>query len=127
MMRGDFNGRCLILEKLIAELRRDAELRKAISSFLCEVISNLNVNVIRRNDSLASPALLNDLDKLSGNVDAPFVVPLCVKPSGEFLSRVAVEHIDIEFPLVRQPGERQVAAAQIPDDRVDLIGTKKKI
>src|SRR5438874_13394408 len=100
MVRGDFYGRCLILEQLIAELRRDAELREAISSFLCEVISNLNVNVKRRNDFLASPALLNDLDKLSGNVDAPFVAPLRVKPPSEFLSRVTIKHVDVKFPLV---------------------------
>src|SRR6266496_5251640 len=99
-MRSNFNSRCLILEQLITELRRDAELRKAISSFLREVISNLNVNVIRRNDFFARPALLNDRYKLVGDVDAPFVVPLCVKPSGEFLGRVTIKHVDVKFPLV---------------------------
>ena len=63
MMSGDLYGGGLILEQLVPELRRDTKLRKAVSRFPSQMISDLNVNVIRRNDLLARPTLLDDLDE----------------------------------------------------------------
>jgi len=38
-----------------------------------------------------------------------------------------VEDVHIELALMREPGEREVAAAEIADDGVDRIGAEKKI
>ena len=63
MMRGDLDGGRLVLEQLVAELCRDAKLGEAVPSLLGEVISDLDVDVVRRDDLFARPALLDDLDQ----------------------------------------------------------------
>src|SRR5438034_10110028 len=100
MMSSDLYGSRLILEQLIPELRRDTELRKAISGFLCEMISNLNVDVVRRDDVLPSPALFDDLDKFCGDVDAPSVIPLCLKPISQFVCGIPVDYVDVKLSLL---------------------------
>src|SRR5439155_11963506 len=92
-----------------------------------KMISNLNVDVVGRDDFFPRPALLDDFDKLCGDVDAPLIIPLSVKPSSELLGRVPVKDIDIQLALIRKARKCQIAATEIPDDRVDLIGSKKKI
>ena len=74
-MGGDLYSGRLIFEQLVTEFWRDAKLRKAMPSLLCEVISDFDVDVIGRDDLVARPTLLDDLDQLGGDIDAPFIVP----------------------------------------------------
>ncbi len=38
-----------------------------------------------------------------------------------------VEHVNVQFTLSRQTCHRQVAAAQVPDNRIDRVGSKQQV
>ena len=117
-----FDGGDLVIEQAIAELGRNAELGQAGARLLRQVVGHLDVDVVRRERRLARPAFLDDLHQLGGDVDAPAVVPAIFEPFGELVGGVVVEHVHVEFALIRQAGEREIAAAEIADDRVDRVG-----
>src|SRR2546429_5981087 len=48
---------------------------------------------------------------------SPAVLPALVKPSLQFLAGVAVQHINVEFALVLQSCQGEVAAAEIAYNR----------
>ena len=48
------------------------------------MIGHLNVDVIRRNEILAGPALFDDLNEFVGDVDTPFVGPSSLEPLRQF-------------------------------------------
>jgi len=83
--------------------------------------------VVRRDQPFGGPTLFDDLHQLVGDVQAPAVVPAVLEPPAQLLRRVGLEHIHVQLALLRQPGQRQVAAAQIADDRVDGIAAVEQI
>ena len=38
-----------------------------------------------------------------------------------------IQHVDVQFALVGQTRQRQIAAAQVADDRVDPVGAKEQV
>ena len=111
VMGGDLDGGRLKLEELVAEVCRDAKFGEAMPRLLREVISHLDVDVVRRDDLVTRPALFDDLDQLGGDVDAPAIVPAVFEPLGEFLRRIVIQDVDVELSLMREARERQVAAS----------------
>ena len=99
VMRGDLHGRRLEVEKLVAEVPGNAKLGQAGSRLLRQVVGDLDVDVMGRNQLLSCPALLDDCGQLVRDVDAPAVVPTLLEPGDEFLAGVAVEHVDVELTL----------------------------
>ena len=126
-MRGDLYRCRLILEQLISELRRDSEFGQPIPRFLRKMISNLDIDVVWRNDFFSRPALLDDIDQLGRDIDAPFVFPLILEPIGQFLGGIGIDDVNVELALSRQARQSQIAASEITDSRQILIGTKKQI
>ena len=124
---GDAHGRFLELEEAVLELARDAEFRQARPRFLRKVVGHLDIDVVGRDRRFARPAFLDDLDELFGDVDAKTVVPAALEPVGQFLRGVVIQHIDVQLALPGQPGQGQVAAAEVSDDGVDGIGTKQQV
>jgi len=58
----------LVIKEDIAELGRDSELGQSSASLLRQVISHLNVDVVRMDGNLASPALVDDLDEFGRKI-----------------------------------------------------------
>ena len=106
---------------------RYAKLNKPLTSILAKVVGDLDVDVIRRDLSLARPALVDDARQFVGDVQAPDVIPALFKPGCQFAARVAIHHIDVQFALVLQAGPGEVAASEIAYFRVNGIGAEKQI
>lgn len=127
MPGGNADGGTLELKQLAAELRRNAELGQAGPGFLGQVVGHLHIYLVRRDERLPRPALVNNLHQLAGDVDAPAVVPSVLEPSGQLLASVVIEHIDVEFALPGKTREGQVAAAQVAHDGVDRVGPEQQV
>ena len=105
-MSGDLYRGRLIFEQLVTEFCRDAKFGETMPSLLGEVISDFDVDVVGRDDLVTRPTLFDDLDQLGGDIDAPAIVPLVFEPLREFLRRVAIQDVDVEFSLIRDRPER---------------------
>ncbi len=127
VVRGDLHGGHLELEQLAAEVARDAELGQPGPRLLREVVGDLQVDVIRRNRLLPCPAPVDDLDQLIRDVDAKPVRPARVEPVRQFLAGVLIDHVDIQFALLGQSGEREVATAEIAHRGTDRIGPEQEV
>ena len=83
-----------------------------------QVVRNLEIDVVWRNEPLARPALINDVGQLFRDVHAPPVGPAVLEPVDQLVARIVFQNIDVQFPLACQPGHCEVAAAQEAGDRV---------
>jgi hypothetical protein len=92
-----------------------------------KVIRHLDVNPVGRDGVGPRPAFLDDLDEFLGDVHAPTVGPAVFEPAGKLLRCVVVEHVHVEFALMRQAGEREVAGAEEPDDGVDGVRAEAEV
>ena len=117
MVRGDLYCRGLKLEQPVAEVPRDPELGQAGARLVREVIRHLEIDVVGRDQIVARPALFDDVDQLARDVDAVAVVPALLEPLAQLGAGVLVEHVDVQLALAGQPGEGEVAAAEIPHHR----------
>ena len=68
------------LEQLVLEDAGDAELVHPLAGLVREVVGHLEVNVVGRNEFLASPALLDDADQFVADVDTELVLPTLLEP-----------------------------------------------
>ena len=84
MMRRDLYRLFLELEELVAEVFGNAVANDAISRFLGEMVGHLDIDVVRRDWLWASPALVDNVGNLLGDVQTPFVTPPFVKPLRQF-------------------------------------------
>ena len=105
----DANRSGLKFEQGVAHVGRDGELGQPGASLFGQVIGHLDVDVIGRRAFGPRPAFVNDLDEFLGDVHAPLVAPAVVKPLLKFLGGVLVEDVHVEFALVGQAGEREIA------------------
>ena len=94
---------------------------------LGQVVGHLEVNVVGRKGFPRAQLSSMIADQVVGNVEAPAVVPAILEPAGQLVAGVVVENIDIQLPLVRQAGKRQVAAADKADSGVHLVGAEEQI
>ena len=77
----DLHGRDLEVEEHVSEVLRNAELGEPVARFLRQVVRHLEVDVVGCEGLLARPALLDDLDQLVGDVDAPAILPAVLEPA----------------------------------------------
>lgn len=124
---GDFDGGNLEFEQLVAEVAGDSKLGETGPGLLGQVIGHLDVDVIRRNRLWTCPTAIDDLDKFFGDVDTEPVVPAVIKPHGQLVAGIVVEYIDVELSLLRKPGQREVAAAQVAYLGVKRIFAEEQI
>ena len=82
---------------------------------------------MRRDEFLPRPTLLDNLDDLFRDIDAPMIVPPIFEPFGELLAGVMIEHVDVELALIEQPRLGEVTTAQVADDRIDGIGPEQQV
>ena len=83
--------------------------------------------MVGRDQSLARPAFLDDLDQFLSDVDAEPIVPPVLEPFLQFESGIVVEHVDVQLALPGKAGESQVAAAQVAHDRVDGVVAEQQV
>ena len=88
---------------------------------------DLQVNVVRRDRFRSRPTGLDDVREFLGDVNAPTVAPAVLKPPSQFRAGVVVEHVHVQFALVRQARQGQVAAAEEPDCRIHRIGPEEEV
>ena len=74
-----------------------------------------------RQQSLAGPTLLNDSDQLLRYVETSLISPAGFKPSDEFVARILVEHIDVQFPLAAETGHGEIATTEKCEDRIKSV------
>lgn len=91
------------------------------------MVRHFDVDIVGRQRLDARPALLDDLDELIRNIQAPAVIPQLLEPLRELGAGIVIEHVDIQFSLLGEPRHGEVAAAEIPDRRRNRIGAEQKI
>ena len=74
--------------------------RPAGTRFLRKVISHLQIDVVRRHQLLACPALINDFGKFIRDVEAPAVSPAILEPVGQLRCGVRIQDIYVKFALM---------------------------
>jgi len=116
MMGSNFDGGDLVVKQLILEDGRDAKVLQPGTRLLREMIGHLEVDVVGWGHLVARPAFIDNLGKFVGDIQAPALVPALVKPALQFLARITVQHINVEFALVLESCQREVAAAKIAND-----------
>ena len=126
-MRRDFDCCRLEVEQLVAEVLGDTKFGQPCPRFLRQVIGDLDVDVVGRDQFLSCPTLLDNLDEFFRDIDAPTVVPPVFEPFGKFLAGVVIQHVDVEFALKGKSRLREVAAAQISDRRVHRVWPEQQI
>ena len=102
MTCGDANGGGLKFQQGAAHIRRDGEFGQTGAGFLGQVISHLDINMIRRGTFRSRPTFVNHLNEFLGDVNAPAVFPAILEPVRQFLRRVMVEHVYVKFALIGQ-------------------------
>ena len=127
VMRGDLHGGHLEVEEFAAKVLWDAKFRQPGSRFPREMVRDLDVDMVRRDRLFSRPTLVDNLGECIGYIHAPAVMPAVFKPLGEFFAGVPVEHVNIEFALPRQSGEREVAASEVAHYRIDRIRTEQQV
>lgn len=75
--------------------------RSIFCHLLRKVVRHLHVDEVRRQHVLARPTLFDDLNEFFGDVQAPVVIPAAFEPTGQLLRGVMVEHVHIQFALLR--------------------------
>jgi hypothetical protein len=61
MMSSDFDSRHLVFKQAIFEITGNVEFLQPSACFLREVIGHLEIDVVRRNSLLTSPAFIDDV------------------------------------------------------------------
>ena len=72
------------------------------------------------------PAFLDYLDEFFGDVEAPVIGPAVLEPLGQLGRGVVIQDVHVQLALVRQAGEREIAAAHIADAGVVKIVAETK-
>ena len=127
MAGGNAHGGGLELQQGAAHIGGNGEFGEPRTRFLGEVVGHLHVNPIGRKHVGPRPALIDDLDQFTRDIDAPAVVPTLVEPARELFGRVVIEHIDVQLALSAEAGEREIAAAEEPDDGVDGVAAETEV
>lgn len=127
MPRSDADGGGLELQQCPTHIGGDGEFGKAGAGFLGQVVGQLDVNPVRRKGIEARPAFVNGLGQFLGDVHAPAVIPTVIKPVAQFVGGVVIEHVHIEFALVREAGECEIAAAEIASDGIIRVFAETEI
>ena len=91
------------------------------------MVGHFDVNLVRRRTVGPRPTFVNHLDEFFRDVHAPPIAPTVVKPAGEFLGRIVVENIHIEFALLGEAGEREIAGTDKPGNGVVRVGAEAKV
>ncbi len=91
------------------------------------MVCHLKVDIVRGQQALARPALVDDVRQFGRDVDAPAVGPAVGKPARQLLRGVLVDDVDVEFTLAGEAGKGEVAAAQIADNGRDLVAAKEQV
>lgn len=55
------------------------------------------------------------------------IVPTVLEPSGQLVAGIMVEHVYVQFALLREPREGQVATAEVSDSGIDGIWPEQQI
>ena len=76
----NLDGCLLEVEEVILELWGQRKLLDATSGIGTQMIGCLQIDIIRWNDFLASPTVVNSVYEFLGDVDAESVVPSVIKP-----------------------------------------------
>ena len=127
MSGGNEHGGALEWEKFLMELFRQFVAVLAVTRFLGKMPRHFEINVVRRQEVGPRPTLINDVGKFVGNIETPAVRPAVVKPLGEFVRRVVIKHVHVQFTLRAQTGKCEVAAAEKTGDGVVGVGAEAEI
>ena len=123
----NFDGAFLELKQLLLKARRQAKLAQSRPRFGAQVVGHVEVDVVRRNHFFARPAVFNQRGQVGRNIQRPALAPARFKPLRQFSCAQVVEHIDIQLPMARQAGQRQIAAADKAGDGVVHIVAEQQI
>ncbi len=123
------NANCggLKFEEGIAHVGRNGEFGQPGPGLFGQVVGHLDVDVIGGRALGPRPAFVNHLNEFLGNVHAPLVAPAVLEPLFEFPGGVLVEDVHVEFALVGQAGEREVARTEETGDGVVGVGPEAEV
>src|SRR6266540_2902524 len=123
----DFHRSHLELKEFSGEILRQAELGEIGASLLGEVIGHLEVDVIGREDIFSRPAFFNDFQQLVRNIDAPAILSAVLEPLSELAVSVMIEDINVQFSLLRETGEGEVATVEVSDGGTNRVRTEEQV
>ena len=121
MAGSNLDGCLLEVEEVVLELWRQRELLDAATRIGTQMVGCLQIDIIRWNDVLASPTVVDGVNEFLGDVDTEAVVPAVIKPGREFLRTIAIAKLGIQFALFGESGVGQVAAAHDGLNGIEVI------
>ncbi len=77
--------------------------------------------MVGRRPFFTGPAFVDDVRQFLGNIEAPAIPPAVLEPVRQLHAGIAVQHIDVQFTLMGETGQGEIAAAQITDHRVHRV------
>jgi hypothetical protein len=98
-----------------------------LTRLLAQMVRHLEVHQIGAHQLFTRPTVFDNLRQLVGEVDGAEVVPAVVEPLEQFLGGVLLDDIHIQFALLRQPCQSQVAAADEADERCGGVDALHKV
>ncbi len=127
MVGGDLDGSRLELEEPVAKVAGNAELRESGAYLLRKVVGDFQVNVIGERSLFPRPTTVDNLRQFLRDVQTPTVVPAVIEPLLEFVAGVVVKHVHVEFALLGQTCQREIAAADETDGWIIGVGAMQEI
>ena len=127
MPGGNTHGCRLELQKNAAHIHRNGKFRKAGASLLRQVIRHFHVNLIGGRTLGTRPTFIDDLNEFLRNIDAPPVIPTILEPLGELGGGIVIEDIHVQFALVGEAGQREIAGAEKSRYRIIRVGAETKV
>src|SRR5436305_7918651 len=113
MMGGNFDRCGMVFKEPFLKDARNTKIAQPSTCLLGEVIRYFQVDVIRREHLLTCPTLIDNVGQLLRDIQAPAVMPTIIKPLFQLAASVIIDHINVQFALVCQTGERQVTATKV--------------
>ena len=103
------DGVRLVLEKDAGQRLRDVVVAESLPRIPCELVGELQVDKVRLGLELRYPRLLDQLDEVLVDRERTGALPLVLEPIVKLFRRVLVEDVDVEFALIDEAREREVA------------------
>ena len=112
-MAGRYLDCCLLkIEEFPLKLWWQCEFLYTTTGICTQMVGRLQVDIIRWDDFLAGPTVVDGINQFFSDVDAETVVPTVIKPLGQCFKVSVVFNIGIEFPLLGQSCVGQIATAK---------------
>ena len=120
MLGCNLYGSFLELEEIFLEHRRQSVFCHTCTSVLRKHVGSLQVNVVWRNLLDGCPTVVDDINKLFGNVDGKLIVPTVVEPLGKVGIVGCIVHLYVQLTVTCKSAICKVTATHEGEDLLEV-------